>query len=311
MDKLLSVVIPAYNEQENIARTARVIGGILQENAIPHELVFVDDGSRDDTWQEIQTAAQTQPAVRGVQFSRNFGKEAAIMAGLQEARGDACVVIDCDLQHPPERIPEMVRLWEQGYEIVEGVKSSRGNENKLHTLCAGAFYALISRATGLNMASSSDFKLLDRKAVDAVLSLGEKAPFFRALSAWVGFRTVTVYFDVQERTAGESKWSPRALVRYAIHNITAFSSAPMHLVTVLGIIMLGIAAVFGGIALVQKCMGVALEGFTTVIILQLFTGSITMISVGIVGYYISRIYEEVKNRPAYIIRNRCGEHVDD
>lgn len=306
MDTLLSVVIPAYNEALMIEKAARTISGILAEHSINHELIFVDDGSSDETWQKIQLSSEGIANLRGIHFSRNFGKEAAIMAGLSAAAGNCCAVIDCDLQHPPEKIPEMYSLWEQGYEVIEGQKSSRGNEGIFHTVAARTFYSLISAATGFDMAHASDFKLLDRKAVDVIINMRERNAFFRALSSWVGFKTTSVAFNVQEREAGESTWSTKSLIKYAVNNITSFSTIPMQLVTALGSLMFIVSLVFGVIALVQKCMGTALGGFTTVIILQLFIGSIIMISLGIIGYYIARIYEEIKGRPRYIISDTCG-----
>lgn len=233
------------------------------------------------------------------------------MAGLASAGGDCCAVIDCDLQHPPEKLVEMYRLWQQGYQIVEGQKSSRGTEGKLHTWAAKSFYALISAATGFDMANASDFKLLDRKAVDVLVNMKEKNAFFRALSSWVGFKTTYVTFDVQEREAGESKWSTQSLIKYAVSNISAFSTAPMQIVTVLGVIMFVVSLVLGGIALVQKLCGQALEGFTTVILIQLFSSSVVMVSLGIIGYYIAKIYEEIKDRPRYIIAETCGKGVHE
>lgn len=304
---MLSVIIPAYNEDAMVGKAAAVISEILGKAEIPCELLFVDDGSKDNTWAMITAAASANPVVRGIHFSRNFGKESAIMAGLAQAKGDCCVVIDCDLQHPPEKIIEMYRLWEQGYEIVEGQKSSRGTERKLHTLAAKVFYAVISRATGLDMANASDFKLLDRKAVNALLNMNERNAFFRALSSWIGFKSTYVEFDVQEREAGVSKWSTLSLVKYAVSNISSFSTAPMQIVTVLGVIVFLISLVLGCITVVQKCCGQALEGFTTVILIQLFSSSIVMISLGVIGYYIARIYEEIKGRPRYIISETCGD----
>ena len=303
---MLSVILPSYNEEKMIAQAAGTVTGILEAEGIDHELLFVDDGSRDATWAEIQKAAETNPHVVGVHFSRNFGKEAAMFAGLEQARGDCCVVIDCDLQHPPEKIVEMYRLWEQGYEVIEGIKEDRGEETGLHKFAANSFYSLISSATGLNMDSSSDFKLLDRKVVDTLNRMPERNVFFRALSFWVGFKRTEVSYRVRERTAGESKWSTRALIKYAINNIGSFSSAPLHIITLLGVLMLGTAVVFGVVALVQKITGQALGGFTTVILLLLFSSSLIMISLGIIGYYIARIYEELKGRPRYIISQICG-----
>ncbi len=303
---MLSVILPSYNEEQMIAEAARTVAGILDEAGIEHELLFVDDGSRDGTWAEIRKAAQSDPHVVGLHFSRNFGKESAMFAGLEQARGDCCVVIDCDLQHPPEKIVEMYRLWEEGFEVVEGIKEDRGEESGLHRFAANSFYSLISRATGMDMSSSSDFKLLDRKVVDTLNRMPERNVFFRALSFWVGFRRAEVSYRVRERTAGESKWSTRSLIKYAINNIGSFSSAPLHLITVLGVVMLVTSVVFGVVALVQKIMGTALGGFTTVILLLLFASSLIMISLGIIGYYIARIYEELKGRPRYIISEICG-----
>ena len=284
------------------ARLAEVLGGA----DIDYELLFVDDGSKDKTWSEIQRCAENDPHVVGVHFSRNFGKEAAMFAGLETAKGDCAVVIDCDLQHPPEKIVEMYRLWEEGYEVVEGIKADRGEETGFHKFAANSFYGIISRATGMDMGSSSDFKLLDRKVVDTLNALPERAVFFRALSFWVGYRKTEVQYCVQERTEGESKWSTKSLIKYAITNIASFSSAPLPIVTVMGVLTLAIAVVFGVISLVQKIAGTAQPGFTTVILLLLIIGSFLMISLGIIGYYLARIYDEVKGRPRYIISRVCG-----
>ena len=304
--QLLSIILPAYNEQDNIVHTFTVISSLLSAKSIPFEILFVDDGSYDLTYQQIQTLSTEHPEVKGISFSRNFGKESAIFAGLEAASGDCCLIMDCDLQHPAEIIPEMYRLWQDGYEVVEGIKTSRGKESKLHTLCAGTFYRIISKATGVDMSKASDFKLLDRKAVDALLAMPERAPFFRALSSWIGFKTVSVPFAVQERTAGTSKWSVWKLIKYAIQNITSFSGAPLQFVTLMGWIMFVASIALGIQSLYRYFTGTALEGFTTVILLQLIIGSVLMISLGIIGHYISRIYDEIKARPRYLINKRCG-----
>lgn len=210
-------------------------------------------------------------------------------------------VMDCDLQHPPAVLVEMYRLWEKGYEVIEGVKRSRGKESGFHAQAAKTFYGIMSRATDIDMSRASDFKLLDRKAVNAVLSIPEYHSFFRALSSWIGFKTTTVEFDVQERAVGESKWSTIALIRYAVDNIMEFSSIPMQLVTGAGAVTFIIALALGIQTLVRYFCGKAAEGFTTVIVLQLFLGGILMIGMGIIGMYISKIYDEVKRRPKYII----------
>lgn len=297
----LSIIIPAYNEEAMIEKTGKVISKILEDENISFELLFVDDGSQDQTWEKILSVKEQIGNIQAIHFSRNFGKEAAILAGLSESLGKCCVVIDCDLQHPPEKIVEMFRLWQQGYEIVEGRKSSRGNESCLHGIAARCFYAVISRATGLNMENASDFKLLDRKAVNVLMNMRERNAFFRALSSWIGFKTTYVEFNVQEREAGETKWSTLSLIKYALNNISSFSAVPMQIVTILGVVMLGVSGVLGGISVTQKFSGHALEGFTTVNLILLFASSIIMISLGIIGYYIAKIYDEVKGRPRYII----------
>ena len=303
---MLSVILPSYNEEKMILIAAETISGILKKENIEYELVFVNDGSKDATWENIVRAHEKDPHVTGVHFSRNFGKEAAMFAGLEKAGGDCCVVMDCDLQHPPEKIVEMYRLWEQGFEVVEGIKEDRGEESGFHKFAANSFYSLISKAVGMDMSSSSDFKLLDRKVVDTLNAMPERNVFFRALSFWVGYKKATVTYCVQERTEGESKWSTKSLIKYAITNIGSFSSAPPHLISLLGVAMLIIAVVFGIISLVQKLTGQAVAGFTTVILLSLFSSSIIMISLGIIGYYIARIYEEIKGRPRYIISEVIG-----
>ena len=297
----LSVVLPAYNEEQMLAKTCRTLKKILDLAEINYELVIVDDGSTDQTWKIIEETAEKDRNVTGVHFSRNFGKEAAIVAGLAQASGNAVAVMDCDLQHPPEVLVKMYRLWEQGYEVVEGIKKSRGTETVFHRKSAGFFYRIMSRATGFNMENASDFKLLDRKAVESVLSMPEQSMFFRATSSWVGFKSTSVLFEVQEREAGESKWSTGSLIRYAFRNIVAFTTLPLQFVTIGagGCFICSLLLLI--YSLVRYYTGHAVEGYTTLLIVMLFIGSAVMMSLGIIGYYIARIYEEVKRRPRYIV----------
>lgn len=297
---MLSVIIPAYNEEKCIKRVYSEIHSLLVENNIKSEFIFVDDGSQDQTYKMINELSLEEENIIGLHFSRNFGKESAISAGLAAVNGECAVVIDCDLQQPPEKIIEMYRLWEQGYEIVEGIKRERGQEKKLYGVGAKIFYSSISRMAGFDMVNSSDFKLLDRRVVDVLNKMPERG-FFRAMSYWVGYKKTEVEYDVRERVDGESKWSTRGLIKYALLNISAYSTAPMQIVTKLGAIMLVISVIFGVWALIDKMTGRALEGMTTVIIITIFIGSIIMISLGIIGYYIARIYEEIQGRPKYII----------
>ena len=308
---MLSIVIPAYHEEKMILKTTEVVSGIMEREKIPFELVFVNDGSKDQTWEMIEKAAEKNSHVTGIRFSRNFGKESAIFAGLANAEGDCIAVMDCDLQHPPETLVEMYRLWEQGYEVIEGVKRSRGKESILHRASAGMFYKIMSKAVQIDMSRASDFKLMDRKAVEALLSMPERNAFFRALSSWVGYRTTSVEFDVQERTEGESKWSTWSLIKYAVRNIVGFSSAPLQMITVAGVLTLLLAVVLGIQSLVKYFCGHALEGFTTVILLLLIIGSLIMLSLGVIGIYIAKIYEEVKGRPRYFIARKISGRKKD
>lgn len=298
---LLSIVIPSYNEEQNIANTAEVLAKLLEQEKIEYELVFVNDGSKDNTYPEIQKAAQTNPHIKGASFSRNFGKEACIFAGLQMATGDAVVVMDCDLQHPPQTVLEMWKLWQEGFEVVEGVKTSRGKESLAHKLSAGLFYKVMSAIIKMDMNASSDFKLLDRKVVDVLTKLPEKNTFFRALTFWAGFKSTTVEYEVQERQFGESRWSTWSLMKYAITNATSFSTLPLQLITIMGTISILGSMILAVQTLVRFFMGNSVEGFTTVILLILIIGGLIMLSLGIIGHYIARIYEEVKGRPKFII----------
>lgn len=299
----LTVVIPSYNEEENIESTARAIGDVLGEANIEYDLLFVSDGSKDGTFARVVELSKKDDRIKGLQFSRNFGKEAAIFAGLSKSKGDCVAVIDCDLQHPPATLVQMYRLWEDGYEVIEGIKSSRGKESPIHKLFVSIFYGIMSSLMKIDMNSTSDFKLLDRKAVNALLSLNESNTFFRALSFWVGFKSASVEYDVQERTKGKSKWSFSGLVKYAISNTTSFTTAPLKIIAVVGFIMVIFSIVLGVETLVNYFLHIAVEGFTTVILLLLMIGGCIMVSLGIIGHYLGRIYEEVKGRPRFIIRD--------
>ncbi len=298
---LLSIVLPSYNEEQNIENTSKTLASLMEQNGIDYELIFISDGSRDKTFEEILRVSQENPRIRGAEFSRNFGKEAGIFAGLELAAGDAVVVMDCDLQHPPETIPQMWQKWKEGAEVVEGVKSRRGKESLGYRLSAGLFYRIMSRLLRMDMSASSDFKLLDRKVVDVLLGLKERNTFFRALSFWAGFRRETVSYEVQERKYGKSKWSVWSLMRYAIANATSFSTLPLQMVTVMGMASILFSVILAVQTLVRYLKGNSVEGFTTVILLILIVGGCLMLSLGIIGHYIARIYEEVKGRPKYII----------
>lgn len=305
---MLSVIIPSYNEEGNVANTAEVVTKLLEDNDIDFELVFVNDGSKDKTWEALSELSEKDSRIVSVNFSRNFGKEAAIFAGLKTASGDCGVIMDCDLQHPPETIVEMYNIWKNNdVDVVEGVKADRGKENKVYGGFSKLFYKIIKKASGLDMSGASDFKLLDRKVIDSLNEMPERLTFFRALSSWVGFKTEKVYFEVAERHSGESKWSVKSLIKYAVSSITSFTSLPMQLVTGCGIVLFLISIIMGVNTLYNYIAGNSQEGFTTVILLLLLTSSIIMFSLGIIGYYLSKIYEEIKQRPRFIVRETLNK----
>lgn len=299
---LISILIPFYNEEKQLPITLRAIIPILSQLPVDYELILIDDGSSDGTWELMTAASQANSRIRGLRFSRNFGKEAAICAGLSHASGDAVILMDGDLQHPPEAIPDMVRDWMTGeYDVIEGIKSTRGKESLVSRLNAKVFYGLFLRFSGYDLRNASDFKLLDRQVVDEWRRLGEHDTFFRGLSAWLGFRRKTFSFEVAARTAGTSKWPLLRLIRLSVNAITGFSTAPLQFITFLGVILLTGSLVIGAQTLVNWFSGHAASGFTTVILLQLLIGGSLMVSLGLIGIYIARIFTEVKGRPRYII----------
>lgn len=299
----LSVLIPFYNEEEQAALTLATVDQVLSTIVdCDYEIVVVDDGSRDRTWSVIEAEKVKYPRLRALRFSRNFGKEAAVCALLEHARGDCAVLMDGDLQHPPRYIPEMVRLWrEEGWDIVDGVKSERQKESFLGRVSAQMFYKIFKKLSRLDLQNASDFKLLDRKAIDAFNACPERSTFFRGLSAWIGFKRTPLLFEVDARTSGVSKWSPKQLFKLSAQAITSFSSAPLTLVTMSGVLFWLFAFVLGVQTLVNFVLGRAASGFTTVILLLLITGGSIMLSLGLIGSYIGRIYMEIKNRPRYLL----------
>ena len=309
-NSLLSIVIPAFNEEENICNTAKVVQNVMEEAQIPYEIIFISDGSSDGTFDKVLELAKEDRRIRGLEFSRNFGKEPAMFAGLSAIKGGCAVVMDCDLQHPPQTIVKMYRKWLEGFEVVEGMKNTRGKESLFHRFFATTFYGIISAFTGFDMENSSDFKLLDKKVVQVLLDMPERKTFFRAMSFWAGFNSCQVHYDVAERAFGTTKWSFFKLARYAISNIVSYSTRPLTLVSYMGVISLLAGVVVGIQTLINWASGKALEGFTTVILLLLLLGGAILLGLGIIGGYISAIYQEVKKRPRYVVRLDTEEMVE-
>lgn len=308
---MITVIMPVYNEGEYIYQNVCKVRQVLTDAAIEHQFLLVDDGSRDRTLAELTRLADDFADVSIIALSRNFGKEAALCAALENAAGDAVVVMDSDLQHPPEYIPEMVRLWqEEGYDVVEGVKEDRGKESLGSKIAALLFYRTFAKSTGIDIGIASDFKLLDRSVVEAWRRLPERNTFFRGLSAWVGFKRYALPFKVAPRAGGETKWTFKSLARLALNSLTAYSAAPLFIVFWLGVLM-GIGALAMTVeTLVVYFTNNAAAGFSTVILLQLFIGSGIMISLSIIGMYIAKIYDEVKGRPRYLIRIARGSALE-
>lgn len=306
---LLSVVIPVFREGAQLSSFLTAVRSCLSQCNLSYELVLVDDGSPDDTWNIITSEAKSSQAMCALRLSRNFGKESALCAGLEHARGDAVIVMDADGQHPPSLIPEMVRTWQRSEaDIVEAVKRRRGRESLSSKIGAQLFYFILNKLSGFHFKGASDFKLLNRKAVDAWLKMNERNVFFRGMTVWMGFNTVQIPFEVVPRSAGQSTWSVLKRLKLALIGITAFSSFPLHLVTFAGMIFFGLSILLGMETLYLKLTGQAVSGFATVILLELIIGSLLMISLGIIGEYLARIYEEVKGRPRYLVKESIEPH---
>lgn len=302
---MLSIVIPAFNEEDNIANVVKATLPEAQKTGMDYEIIIIDDGSNDDTWNAIKGISTQNPIIKGIKLSRNFGKESAICAGLEQSRGDVVVIMDCDLQHPPHYIPEMVNVWrETGADIVECVKQNRSAESLVNRAGAFTFYKIINWLSGYDLNGASDFKLLNRSAVDSWKAMPERNLFFRGMSRWLGFHRETIEITIADRTAGTSAWSFFRLIGLAVTAVTSFSSLPLRLVTIIGALFLVLALGLGGQTLYMFISGKAVTGFTTVILLLLIIGSLLMLSLGIIGEYIAAIYREVKQRPRYLVSER-------
>ncbi len=309
---LLSVVIPAHNEAAGIADALGTIKAILATCDMDWEIIVVDDGSHDDTFARLGELARTDARIKSIRLSRNFGKEAALLAGLRTAQGDAVITIDADLQHPPQLIPAMIDAWRKGASVVDAVKRSRREDGLVTRLRASLFNSLLSKLGGINLQNSSDFKLMDRVVVDAIArDLPESQRFYRGLSDWVGYCHETIPFDVETRIKGEGKWTLSGLVNLATTAIVSFTSAPLRIVTTLGLTTMLFGLVVAAEALTKWFRGDAVSGFTTIVITLLIIGSFIMISLGIIGEYIAKIYDEVKRRPSYLVESSIGIGQDD
>ena len=306
--KRLSLVVPMHNEMEVLdaffARIAEATAGL----GVEVEIICVDDGSRDATLQGLIDHARRDPAVKVIALARNFGKEAAMTAGIEAARGDMVVPIDADLQDPPELISEFVRLWEEGYDVVYGSRADRSSDTAMKRTTARLFYRVFNRVSDLEIPESAgDFRLMDRQVVEALNQLPERNRFMKGLFAWVGFRQIGVPYVRPGRAAGTSSWGYLRLMRFAIDGITSFSTAPLRMWTALGLVA-AIVAVIGAIALIVRVLIVGREapGYASLMVVLLFSFASQMIAFGVLGEYVGRLYQEAKGRPIYVVRARIG-----
>jgi polyisoprenyl-phosphate glycosyltransferase len=300
-----SIIAPIYNELENIPELHRRVSEIMDSTSEPWELILVDDGSTDGSTEVIRDLAQKDPCVRPVIFARNFGHQIAITAGWDYARGDAVVIIDADLQDPPELILEMAKKWKEGYEVVYAVRTEREGESWFKLWTASLFYRLIYRITDVKIPlDTGDFRLMDRKVVNVLRQMRERHRFPRGMSAWVGFKQVGVEYKRAARKAGETKYPFRKMFRLALNAITSFSYFPLQVATFFGFASAGIAIIAIPVVVALRLAGSHFfEGQTTTLISVLFLGGVQLISLGILGEYVGRLYDEAKGRPLYIVRD--------
>jgi glycosyltransferase involved in cell wall biosynthesis len=301
--KLVSVVVPVYNEAEVIGEMYRRLTRVA--SALPdldYELVVVDDGSHDASYQALLPIAQADPRVRVLKLSRNFGHQTAITAGIDVARGDAIVVIDADLQDPPEVIPQMVARWREGFDVVYGVRAKRSGETLMKLATASVFYRMLHRMTNISIpVDAGDFRLMSRRAADQLRAMREQDRFVRGLISWIGFRQAGVVYQREARFAGETKYPLRKMLKFGIDGLTSFSTVPLKLATWMGYLASAFAFIYLISVFVQKWLGKTVEGWATIMVAMLFMGGVQLICLGIMGEYIGRIFTEAKQRPLYVI----------
>ncbi|KTD74708.1 glycosyltransferase family 2 protein [Legionella waltersii] len=300
--KLISCVVPIFNEENLISEFIAALDKTLQELSYPYEILLIDDGSQDNTCTIIQNIRK-QYTLRYVRFSRNFGKEKALSAGLEMAKGDAVILIDSDFQHPLELIKEFIIQWENGYDMVYAVRTSRSNESWLKRNCAKLFYQFASKINRINIpANAGDYRLLDRKIVNALLTLPERNRFMKGLYGWVGFKEIAIPFEVQPRKGGTSQWNFYSLLDLAITGITSFTAFPLRMIALGGICISSIALLYAAwIVCSTLLFGVQTPGWATIVTAISFFGGVQLFAIGVVGEYIGRVFDEVKNRPLYIV----------
>jgi glycosyltransferase involved in cell wall biosynthesis len=312
--ELISIVIPVLNEAANLQRLIGRLTPVLDALGTgAWELVFVDDGSTDDTLAELRRLNAADARIRAISFSRNFGKEIALAAGLRYAGGDAVIIMDADLQHPPEVLSQFVARWREGYEVVYGQRLDRNTDGALRRLVSVAFYKLFNALVKTDIpAGAGDFRLLDRKAVDAMNRIKESARFNKGLFSWIGFKSIGVPYTVAAREGGGgSRWNVRRLVHFALDGLTSFSTLPLRISTLLGLAVSTFAFLYVAVFVVKTLIfGIDIPGFPTLVVSVLMLSGVQLIVLGIIGEYLGRVYEEVKSRPLYLVAEEIGLETD-
>jgi polyisoprenyl-phosphate glycosyltransferase len=301
MNKLLSVVIPAYNEEQNVRPVYEAIRASFRgTEAI--EIIFVDDGSRDGTAGQVRSLRAVDPAVRLIRFARNFGQHAALLAGLQAARGDAVITLDCDLQHPPELLPRMAECWREGAKVVQMIRTQTSGAGFLKRVTSKLFYRFLNLISEMPVTDgAADYQLLDRTVVRAVLQFKDRYPFLRGLVGWLGFPAVRIEYVAPERKAGSSAYTFRKMLRLSVQAVTGLSSKPLRVSFYLGFLTAALCLVYAAFAVIALAAGRTVPGWTSVVVVVSFLGAVQLVSVGIVGEYIARIYEQTRGIPRYVI----------
>lgn len=307
--RTLTIIVPVLNEAGGLGPLEQRLRQVLEGLGRAWEVLFVDDGSTDATLAALRALHERDCRFKAVSLSRNFGKEIAVAAGLRFATGDAAVVMDGDLQHPPELISKFVSLWDRGYDIVYGQRSDRQADTALHRWAARAFYSVFRTVSGTELPDGAgDFRLIDRKAIDVLNRMGERARFNKGLYAWIGFKSIGVPYDVAARSEGHSRWRPRQLLRFALDGLASFTTIPLRVWSYLGLFVALCAFVYMGIFLVKTLIyGVDVPGFPSLLVSVMFFAGVQLISLGIIGEYLGRVYEEVKGRPLFIVADTIGD----
>jgi len=307
--RTVTVVIPILNEARSLGALVERLTRALDQTGRSWDVLFVDDGSTDGTREALRALNAASSRITAIALSRNFGKEIAVAAGLRYATGDAVVIMDGDLQHPPETISRFIAKWDEGFDIVYGQRSDRDADNPLHRVSARLFYRAFRALSGTELPDGAgDFRLIDRKAVDVFNRLGERARFNKGLYAWIGFRSAGVTYDVQSRGAGQSRWKPRQLLHFALDGMASFTTIPLRIWSYLGLLVAALAFTYTGWFIVKTMIyGIDLPGFPTLVISLMFFSAVQLISLGVIGEYLGRVYEEVKGRPLFIVDEAIGD----